>query len=232
VLLRRRLWISLAASVLLGLLAFVAYGSRVAGWINPWARVSVQMLAAFGAEYLGYDVILLIGDSRAESLGQAHFDKTRAIVFNMGVSGSTAAQWRSFLDLRVPYPKAATAIIWLGVNDFIHDAASAQVVAQHLRHVAATLNTKGYRVLILDQLPLDERAAPFDERVNVRSRELNALLEATPLTNATLVRVSDLFVPNSSTNSTPQLSDGIHLTLHGNEQVWRRITAAVVATNN
>jgi lysophospholipase L1-like esterase len=224
--------ISLAASFV-ALLAVVAYGPRVVGRINPWERVSLQMLAAFGAEHLGYDPILLIGDSRAVGLGQPHFDQPRTIVFNMGVSGSTAAQWRTFLEhLRVPYPEAATAIIWLGVNDFIHDAAPAQVVAQHLRHVVATLHSKGDRVLILDQLPLDAKAAPLDGRVNIGSRDLNALFEAAPLTTATLIRVSDLFVPNSSANSTPQLSDGIHLTSRGNEQVWHRITTAVVATNN
>jgi lysophospholipase L1-like esterase len=227
---RRKLWVSLASGFL-GLLAIVTYDSRAADRINPWALVSAQMLVAFGAECLGYNAIVLIGDSRARGLGRPHFDQPRAIVFNMGVDGSTTAQWRTFLEhLHVPSPKAATAIIWLGVNDFIQDAAPTSVVAQNLRHIAAALIRNGHRVLILDQLVLDTKAAPLDETVNNRGRELNTLFDAAPLVSATLVHISDLFVPDAGTNSTPQLSDGIHLTLLGNEQVWRRIAIAVVAT--
>lgn len=210
---------------------FVADGARVADKINPWARVSAKMLIAFGAEYFGYDAILLIGDSRVAGLGHRSVDQPRSIVFNMGVSGSTASQWRTFLQhLHVPYPKVATTVIWLGVNDFIHDAASAQVVAQNLRHLATTLNSSGHRVFVLDQIALDSKAGSIDPSANIRGQELNALFEAKPFTTATLVRISDIFEPTAGTNSTPQLSDGIHLRSRANEQVWRRITLAVVAT--
>jgi lysophospholipase L1-like esterase len=187
------------------------------------------MLAAVGAEYLGYDIILLIGDSRVADLGQRDAGLPRTIVFNMGVSGSTVAQWRTFLEnLRVLFPKAAITVIWLGVNDFIHNAAPAQVVARNLRYLAATLNTSGHR--IFDQVVLDSKATPLHDRVNVESRELNALFEATPFTTATLIRISDMFKPDASTNSTPPLSDGIHLTSRGNQQVWRRIATAIAPT--
>ena len=188
------------------------------------------MLGALGAEYLGYDVILLIGDSRVEGLGQCDAGLPRTIVFNMGVSGSTVAQWRTFVeDLRVRFPKAAIMVIWLGVNDFIYDAAPAQVVARNLRHLAATLNSSGHHIFILDQVALDSKAAPLDDRVNVGSRELNALFEATPFTTATIIRISDMFKPGAS-NSTPLLSDGIHLTSRGNQQVRCRIATAIVLT--
>ena len=224
---RRKLLILLATSSL-GLLAVAIYGSREADRINPWVRVSAQMLAALGAEYLGYDIILLIGDSRVAALGQRDVVQPRTIVFNMGVSGSTAAQWRTFLEhLRFRFPKAATTVIWLGVNDFIHDAAPAQVVARNLHHLAVTLNSNGHRVFILDQVALDSKAAPLDKRANVGSRELNALFEATPFTAATLVRISNMFEQDASSNLTPLLSDGIHLTSHGNQQVWCRIATAI-----
>jgi lysophospholipase L1-like esterase len=230
VLQRRKRLILLTASAL-GLLAFAVYGRREADRVSPWARVSAQMIAALGAEYLGYDVILLIGDSRAAELGQHDAGLPRTLVFNMGVSGSTVTQWRSFLEtLRVRFPKGTITVIWLGVNDLIYDAAPAQVVARNLRHLASTLNGSGHRVFILDQVPLDSKAAPLDDRVNIGSRELNTLFEATPFTTATVIRISDMFKPDTSTNSAALLLDGIHLTSRGNQQVWCRIVTAIVPT--
>jgi lysophospholipase L1-like esterase len=174
---------------------------------------------------------LLIGDSRVADLGRRYIDKPNAMVFNMGVSGSTSAQWRTFFE-RPPVwiPKAATVVIWLGVNDFVRQESS-QSVARDLLQLATVLDRCGNRVSILDQLALDIKAAPFRMQVNSRSRELNTIFDTAPLKSATVIHIVDLFEPDLDKDATPLLSDGVHLTSLGNEAVWRRIAKAVVATN-
>src|SRR5438874_2430946 len=83
---RRKVLVLLTAGAVV-LLAFAVFGRSEADQVKPWARVFAQMFAAVGAEYVGYDVILLIGDSRVVELGQRDPGLPRTIVFNMGVSG-------------------------------------------------------------------------------------------------------------------------------------------------
>jgi lysophospholipase L1-like esterase len=209
------------AALAIGIVALFAVVPRAVERLQPGLRIAAQIQVARVYAALGTDVVLLMGDSRVANLGHRTLDRPNTRIFNLGLAGLRAHEYRAFVE-RWTVPSRGLAVIWLGVNDIWYDDARAVAVATDVRQIVATLAAQGNRVILLDQIQADARAGAPHARISREGRAVNALIESTP-PQAHVLHVSDMFEISVETGSAPRLYDGIHLTADGNEQVWQRI---------
>jgi lysophospholipase L1-like esterase len=218
---QRKYWIAAMSAVIA--VGFAA--TRAVEFYKPGWRIAAQIMAAKAVAAFGQDIILLVGDSRIAGLGRRSIDRPHTRVFNLGLSGSRASEWRDVL-MQSDLPQHAAVVMWIGVNDIWKDNTQPATVAHDLRAAIAALAARGHAVVLLGQIPADARVGPAYERITLGCLAIDALIDAEPPA-ARRVPVADLFKIPVDSGSTPLLHDGIHLTADGNRQVWQRIANAI-----
>jgi lysophospholipase L1-like esterase len=172
------------------------------------------------AHLLGQRPVLLLGDSRVESLGRAAIGGADDFVINAGITGTTARFWREVLS--ASDTGGAVYIVWIGINDLINVRAAHETVVHDLRAIVARLVQNGAtRVLLLEQIPVTVKAArqaSITLGVLEINRALLALAVSAP-TVSTLALHARVQPPQDGSAPASWYADGVHLNERGNAQV-------------
>jgi hypothetical protein len=205
-----------------------AFGPRAINKFAPWQRIVAQQAAARITAALGYSTVILIGDSRMAALGSLSIEQqpepqSRAFIFNLGLAGSTSQQWARHLETSwIGTPRTAIAVVWLGVNDMIHDGQSATPIAGHIRSIATHLQPNSRAVVLLDQIAFPMERAPQFKHLATESQAINAQIWSAPPTGIKRVRLDDMLTASA-------VFDGIHLTEAANDVVRYRVADVMTA---
>jgi lysophospholipase L1-like esterase len=204
------LWLALAAPArfprrLLGTVAFSALRLRGSLVLAPLARKHP---------------VVLVGDSRMESLGGSLAGVRNAWAINIGLAGTTARFWRDALASRQLHHTDATFVLWVGINDLLVLGHRPATVAQDLEIVARRiLGTWDARALIIvEQIPVRIEPESLNAEINRSVLALNRTF-ATLTTLSPRVVVLPLYARLCGADGRPlstYYADGIHLNERGN----------------
>jgi lysophospholipase L1-like esterase len=180
------------------------------------------------AQLLGRRPVVLLGDSRVESLGRQAIGGADDFVINAGISGTTARFWRELLS--AAETGGAVYVVWIGINDLVNAGASHEAVLHDLRAIVSRLVQNGAtQVLLVEQIPTTveaARQASITAGILEINRGLLAMADSTAAvsTVALHARVQPL---QDGSPAASWYADGVHLNERGNALV-RALLRAVL----
>jgi lysophospholipase L1-like esterase len=169
-----------------------ALSAGAIGW--AFARVPLRLVgrvvgieAAMGlrvrsglaaAALLGRRGLVMLGDSRFESLGIDWLQADDRMVVPAALAGATARGWNDALRCASFAATPTTLVVWLGVNDMVNERASGAETLRRLQAIVACAQQgAANRVLLLEQIPVRLSPAVENARIEQELRAINAGLD-------------------------------------------------------
>jgi hypothetical protein len=93
--------------------------------------------------------ILLLGDSRIAAMSCAR-DFTGWRILNLGVSGSEARDWASFVTTRAKTWHFNVIVLWVGINDIANAGRAAGNVAPDILNILRKVDASSNRIVLIN----------------------------------------------------------------------------------
>lgn len=229
---RSRLALALAGGVLLvgaspwvGLHLPMRWSARLVG-LEAAAGLRLRS-GLCAARMLARRPIVLLGDSRLEALGAGGSEVRGRVVVPATLPGSTARFWAATVRTTALEAAPATYVVWLGVNDLLHDRADAGTVLSSLRAITdRALQAQESSVVVLEQIPVRLPNAGEAARIDRASQAVNQGLVRIARTRSR-VTVVPLFERFAACGEC--YADALHPSARGEREIGRLLAAAVRA---
>lgn len=177
---RMRLCVTVIASGIVVALAIVSLYlcssmQRSQRWLG--ATRAVRLHSAIGlriSRLLSERAVLLVGDSRIESLRWPLHGYEGWRATNVGIGGTTAAMWSDWLAGSPSTTPYEAAVLWVGVNDLLTRGADVSATEDKVVGAARGLLSYARRVYVLEQIPVRFASKRLiSEKISDDVRQLN-----------------------------------------------------------
>lgn len=184
---------------------YVARAYRTSSHFRNDVKAALFDLTRSGADR----TLLLLGDSRIDAMSCAT-DFAGWHVLNLGVPGSRASDWSTFVMTGANLGRFDAAIVWVGINDILHSKRSGRTVAHDVLTLLQGLDAVSQRIALIDAR---DALAEIDTGLPEEIRQELFALQATLVSDLDTGRVSLLTPFESKPNAVRAkfYSDAIHL---------------------
>jgi lysophospholipase L1-like esterase len=163
--------------------------------------------------------LLLLGDSRIAAMSCAS-DLAGWRILNLGVSGSEAKYWTSFVMTRAKWWHFTAIVLWVGINDIVNAGRAATNVAPDILNTLRKLDVSSNHIVLINS---QDVPAGYNAKVPERIKQELIELANVLMSNADGNNVS-ILTPLASVHDTSHdefYADYIHL----NERGYRVLCA-------